>query len=368
MRDAPAPVAFVPPPPRGGHPYYMHDAIRAQPDLIRRALAANAAGLDAAAADLRAAGRVIATGIGTSFHAAALGTHFLRMLRAPVEARAIHAFEFVEYHADPPAGSAVIVVSHRGTKGYSLRALEKGHTARAPTIAITSTETAAGIRGAGRLLLTCAQEASSAHTKSYTCALALLGALAVRLSGDDGARAALEGIPETLEALLGAEAQIERLARAHAERTRWVLAAGGPNAVTAFEVALKMRETCYVAAEAYQVEQLLHGPLCAVDGECVVVVIVPRGPSRARCRDLLRAARTIGAFTVAVCEEGDEEIGRSADARITLPPVPEVWSPILAVVPLQFLCYHLALAHRTNPDTFRLDHPQYKEAYSRVRL
>jgi glucosamine--fructose-6-phosphate aminotransferase (isomerizing) len=346
----------------------MYDAIRAQPELIRRALAANAAALDEAAADLRAAGRLIVTGIGTSFHAATLGAEFLRILGAPVEARAVHAFEFAEYHADPPPGSAVIVVSHRGTKGYSLRSLEKARAAGALTIAVTSTETAEGIRAAGRLLLTCEQEASAAHTKSYTCALALLGALAARLAGDDGARAALAGVSGLLEGLLQAEAAIERLARAHAERSRWILAGGGPHAVTASEIALKLRETSYVAAEGHQVEQLLHGPLCAVDGECLVVGIAPPGPSRTRCRELLRAARTIGAFTVALCAEGDEELAHTAEAWIALPPVPEVWSPLVTVVPLQLLCYHLALARRANPDTFRLDHPRYKEAYSRVRL
>ncbi len=368
MPETSPPAVFTPPPPRRGHPYYMYDAIRAQPDLVRRVLAANATGLDAAAADLRAAGRAIVTGIGTSFHAATLGAHFVRTLRAPVEARAVHAFEFAEYHPDPPAGSAVIVVSHRGTKGYSLRSLEKARAAGAATIAITSTETAAGVRGAGRLLLTCEQEASSAHTKSYTCALVLLGGLAVRLAGNDGARAALESVPGHLEGILTAEPAVERLARAQAQRSRWIFVGGGPNAVTAFEIALKLRETCYVAAEGYQVEQILHGPMCAVDGECVVVVIAPPGPSRVRCRDVLRVASTIGAFTVAVCDEADEEVGLTADARIPLPPMPEVWSPLVSVVPLQLLCYYLALARRTNPDTFRLDHPRYKEAYSRVKL
>src|SRR5712691_10359617 len=119
-------MAWTPPPPRPGHPYYMHDAIYAQPGALRLALRANGAAVQAAAERLRAMDRVLLAGIGTSWHAALVGELLLaRTGKLGYRVRALHSFEFTSYWPSPEPRTGVIIVSHRGTKHFSLEALQK---------------------------------------------------------------------------------------------------------------------------------------------------------------------------------------------------------------------------------------------------
>jgi glucosamine--fructose-6-phosphate aminotransferase (isomerizing) len=112
-----------------------------------------------------------------------------------------------------------------------------------------------------------------------------------------------------------------------------------------------------VSAIGLQCEQFLHGPWAALEPDDVVVVIAPPGPSHARCRDAARVAAGIGATVVALVAEDDREIGALAAETIALPEVPELLSPITAMVPLQLLIYHLAVRAGANPDTVREETP-----------
>lgn len=267
-------------------------------------------------------------GIGTSFHAALIGEYLLRLLAAdhPL-ARAVHSFEFVCYPPPLHDKTAVLVVSHRGTKRYSLQALDRANRHGALTVAITGKDSGEGIHHAGMVLSTVEQELSAAHTKSYTTALALLAGLAVRLG-----------------------------------KKCLVFVGGGPNAATAYEAALKVKETSYPPCEGTHVEQFLHGPVAGLSEEMAVWVVAPPGPSYARCLDVVKAAKAIGATTIALVQEGDGELSRVAAHVIELPAVLEALTPLLYVIPLQLFSYYLALARGTNPDTVHLDDPRHREA------
>jgi len=217
------------------------------------------------------------------------------------------------------------------------------------------------------VLITVDQEISAAHTKSYTTALTLLAALAIHLGRKAGrdpgaAEEQLAKLPELMQRALQVETQVQEIARALIGKEFILFAGGGPNTATAYEVALKMKETNYTPCEGFQVEQFLHGPLAGLSDRMAVWVIAPPGPSYPRCLDIVRTANAIGATTLALVQEEDQDLSRIATYTIRLPTMIEALTPLVHVLPLQLFSYDLALAKGTNPDTFHLDDPRHQQA------
>jgi len=359
-------MAWSPPAARSGHPYYMHDAIYAQPGALRLVERGNGDALAQAASRIAALDRVVLAGIGTSWHAALVGELLLaRVARLGQRARAFHSFELARYWPSPDERTAVVLVTHRGSKRYSREVLGPAPDKRGVSVLLTgkgSEPLAADIT-----LRTVEQENSAAHTVSYTCALALLARLAADIGGDDEIRHELGEMPDRLALLLGQESWDDLAAR-FGDAPRYWFVGGGPNTATAYEAALKMSEANHASATGLHCEQLLHGPWAALEAPDVVFVIAPPGPSYERCLAAARVVRAVGAQLVAIVEDGDQEIAELATETIVLPRVPEALSPILAVVPLQLFTYHLALKRGTNPDVMRADQPAHAQARAGLAL
>ena len=355
-------MSWSPPPPRAGHPYFMYESIFAQPGAIRLVIRNNAESLKAAARHLKTMDHLLLSGIGTSWHACLVGELLLSGIgRFGHRVRAFHSFEFKNYWPDPDPRTGVIVVSHRGTKRFSLEALTKAK-AGGGGIVVTGLGSGEGLKIADYTLTTVDQESSAAHTISYTTALSLLASLAAEIGGDDATAHALEAIPDQMALLFGQESW-EELAGRFADRRRYYFVGGGPNTATAYEAALKMNEANYTTTVGMNCEQLLHGPWAAMEASDTVFVIAPPGPSYERCLAVVRAAREVGTPVVGIVEEGDRELSRLCAHTVTPPALPELLSPILAVVPLQLFTYHLALQRGTNPDTMRT----HEAAHGRAR-
>lgn len=356
------------------HPYHMYDAIQAQPALVAEVMQANTTPLAQAAELLAQQQGLYLCGIGTSFHAALIGEYLMHLIAGDhLLAHAVHSFEFVRYPRRIRERTAVLVVSHRGTKHYSLQALERANRHGAPTVTITGKGSGEGIHKAGIVMITVEQELSAAHTKSYTTALSLLAALALRLGRGTGqdvgaAEEQWARVPELMTRALRAEGQVKEIAQALVGKACIVFVGGGPNAATAYEVALKMKETNYTPCEGVHVEQFLHGPVAGLSEEMAVWIVAPPGPSYARCLDVAKAAKAIGATTIALVQEGDQELSRTAAHVIHLPAVLEALSPLIYVIPLQLFSYYVALAKGTNPDTFHLDDPRHQQAETHYTL
>ena len=346
----------------------MHDAIYAQPGALRLALRGNSAAVQAAAERLHGMDRVLLAGIGTSWHAALVGELLLaRTGKLGYRVRALHSFEFTSYWPAPEARTGVIIISHRGTKRFSLEALQKARAGGGVGIVVTGKGSGEGLGIGDVIFRTVDQEQSAAHTVSYTTAMALLGALAAAVGGDREISHALDAIPDQLAFLLGQESW-EELAARFAGRRRYYFVGGGPNRATAYEAALKMNEANFTTAIGFECEQFLHGPWAAMGPEDVIFLVAPPGPSHERSVAIARAAREVGTPVVALVAEGDPDITPLAAETIALPDVPELLSPILAVVPLQLLTYHLALVLGTNPDTMRTDQAAHARALAAVSL
>jgi glucosamine--fructose-6-phosphate aminotransferase (isomerizing) len=359
---------------RTGHPYYMHEAVHAQPELVARILRERAAGVARAAEAAARAKRIFFIGIGTSSHAAALGERFLRHLTAG-RAHAVveQSFEFVVY---PPAlgpEDFTVVVSHRGWKAFSAEAVKRAKKTGAGTMVVTGQHGDQAIPGADFVVETCEQEICFAHTKSYTTALAVLALLAIEVAERRGqlaeadARAQLARVPEWMQQALAAEPQARDAARGIAARPRLLFAGAGPNWLTAWEAALKVKETSYVHAEGFESEQFLHGPLAEADARAAIVVFLAGGPADERNLSILRATGEVGALRVAVAPQ-PALAAAPAEHGIEVPAAPEWLSPFPHTVAAQLLTYYLALEHGANPDTAREHEPAHSRAKQHYQL
>jgi glutamine---fructose-6-phosphate transaminase (isomerizing) len=359
-------VAFASTPPSA-----LYQTIHAQPDILRGVLR-DAAEPAARGADLLAgARRIFLVGTGTSSHAAVVGEHLLRL--AGADAYATTAFDYVTYPRPIQPGDALVVISHRGSKRYGMRAIERAREAGMPVVGLTGQ--GSPMDGPDVVITTAPQDPSSTHSASYTANLAALALVAARLGERNGSdvaalRAALAQLPDAVAAILAREPDIMPVADALAARGRLVLVGAGPNAVTAREGALKVKESSYIVAEGFELETALHGALPAVAPEDVAVVIAAQGPALERTWDAARALQLIGTRLLVVA---DERVAASvpADGEATVVPfaaVPEALSPLLATVPLQLLAALTAARRGTNADSFRNDDPLYQRVNASYSL
>ncbi len=131
--------------------------------------------------------------------------------------------------------------------------------------------------------------------------------------------------------------------------------------MTAQEVALKIKETSYLQAEGMPTETMLHGPFQCVEADDLFVLVAPTGAARERTVEVAELAEEVGAPYVIVG-------GDAASGKLTVPEVPEPFSALTCLVPLQFFAYHLALVRGTNPDSFRAEDPRFARADVSRRL
>lgn len=353
---------------RSTHPYFMYDAIHGQPDAINRVLDEEAAGVRRLASRLEASKRIHIVGIGTSWHASLVGEHMLRTVAGRDDARTWNAFEF---WANPPrldSDDAVIVMSHRGSKRYSAHALQIARAAGAATGLITGLDSSATSDVADVILRTSPQEQSSAFTISHTTAMTLLAMLARELGTDDDFAAALDNLPDLVRSALKLEDDVRRWAQQAKGYERFYFVGWGGNVSTAYEIPLKLKETCYVVTEGYELEHYLHGIFSATEPECLVTFIAPPGKEQERAADIIAAAKEVRAGTASLVEEGDELIAPLVDKAISLPRTPQALTPIVYLAPLQLFTYWLTLELERDPDVFRQDDPRYRAARQRFEL
>ena len=341
--------------PRAAHPYRMYDAITSQPDAIASVIDSQLDLCAEVGEILAGKRRIHVVGIGTSWHAALVGASI--MADRP-EAFAHNSFEFCTATPSVTADDGVIVISHRGTKRSSYDALDVAVAKGAYTVAITSTDPGPRIRVADVGIRTVAQETSAAFTISYTTALTALAMLNLAMAGSLGDSGnGLAELPGNIAAIVADEDDVKSVVADHQDRRRFISAAWGANTANAYEVALKIKETSRADCEGFQIEQLLHGPFCSLDPDCLLTIIATPGDDRGRAGDLARAAAALGAPVWALSNRPDDGLAEAGARVFPLPGTPSYLTPIASVVPLQLFTYHLALARGTHPDLFQQDVP-----------
>ena len=345
---------------RNAHPYYVYDAVYAQPALIERVFAKRAA-IERAADAVAEKDRIFFVGIGTSLHAARVAESWTREFSAGrMLAHVEQPFELLHHPVVLGPRDAVIVITHTGTSTASQEVFRLAHSAGALTVTITGENSGEGIHGANFHIETCEQEIAFAYTKSYTTALAALAVLILhvldrrKLLPAVTFRAALERVPEWMRQALALEPQVREVARHMAPHARIELFGAGAGWATACEAALKIKESCYIAAEGFETEEILHGPFSETDHRAAVVGLLSGKNSDERARQIFRAAGEVKALRTAVAvPSANHDI--SAEHVLVVPEVSEWLSAFVHLVPLQLLNYFIALERGVNPDTGRQD-------------
>jgi glucosamine--fructose-6-phosphate aminotransferase (isomerizing) len=310
----------------------MRETMWSQPGELRRILADPEAA-DAAAERLRGR-RIWLIGIGTSWHAAHHGAWLLG--EAGVAAHAAHAADLAPYGRPVDSGDGVIVLSHTGVTGYTAQMLDRARSAGAAVAHVTAV-------GVGGDLETVPPETSYAYTASHTAALLRLAQVATALGAELGD---LGAIPDRVERVLERPGPLADVPARLIE-----LIGSGPNAWTAKEGALKVREASYVAAEGLSSEQFFHGPSVALDEQDTLVVLDGGGPAADR-REAIAAAVEVGGTRVLRFAERDLGEALSIFALTTV---------------VQRIALDLAEVRGVSPDHFRYEEdPRRERAFESV--
>ncbi len=358
----------------------LYRSIHEQPEAVRRLLT-DWDGPTRAAEKLADRQRIFLAGIGTSYHATVVGEYLLRL--AGADAWALRSFEFVNYPRPLHSNDGVIVVSHRGSKLHGNKAVQRAVEAGVVTIGITGKNTK--MQGPDIIIETVEQDPSSTHSISYVGAMTRLGQIATRLAALLGhaevaqrLEQGLTQLPALMEDILGREDEVRQIAQeAVANSRRLYFIGAGPNAVTAPEGALKVKEASYVTTEGFELEQAIHGPQVAFETEDVLIPINVKGPAQPRMADFLLALSEIGPRLWLIGDAPDTETAelfqRPGWTRFALydsrnVDLPEELTPLLAALPVQLMAEFLAAARGTNADSFRADQEAYKRAGTRFKI
>jgi glucosamine--fructose-6-phosphate aminotransferase (isomerizing) len=308
--------------------------------------------------------RIVACG--TSWHAALAGKFMIeRLARIPVEVDYGSEFRY----RDPIIGpeTLTVLISQSGETADTLAAQRETKQKGSRTLAIVNVMGSAISRDAAGTMLTHAgPEIGVASTKAFTAQLAALFILAMALGQARGALTPEESIdlaqelfliPGKLEAILTADTPYEDLARMLFKSTDFLFLGRGIHYPIALEGALKLKEISYIHAEGYPAGEMKHGPNALIDESLPTVVLATMDPqdegSRLRYEKTLSNIQEVkarGGKVVAVATEGSPEVGNTADRVIWIPATREMLLPILEVVPLQLLAYHIAVRRGCDVD------------------
>ncbi|GAC1427983.1 MAG: glutamine--fructose-6-phosphate transaminase (isomerizing) [Terriglobales bacterium] len=317
-------------------------------------------------AEFKAAKKINIEACGTSWHAGQAGKFMIESLaRIPVEVD--YASEW--RYRDPIVGpdTITLVISQSGETADTIAAQREAKSKGSKTLAICNVVGSMITREASGTIYTHAgPEIGVASTKAFTAQLTALYLFALYLAQvrqtmtPDQAKEAvyeLTRLPGKLETLLTHDQECEDLAKLYVRAQDFLFLGRGIHYPIALEGALKLKEISYIHAEGYPAGEMKHGPNALIDENLPVVVIATRDPkselSMVRYEKTISNLKEVKARSgkvIALATEGDEDIKEAADHVLYIPAAPEELSPILEIVPLQLLAYHIAVRRGCDVD------------------
>jgi len=352
---------------KGGFDHFMLKEIFEQPQTLSDAMRGRVqvengtvrlGGLSDHLQQLLDARRILLTACGTSWHASLIGEYILEdFLRIPVEVD--YASEFRYRNPVLDQESVVIVVSQSGETADTLAALREAKKRRSPVFGICNVvgssiarETVAGV------YLHAGPEVGVASTKAFTAQVTILTMLAILMarkkwmSKEEGRRilVELESIPDKISEILGSNDSIRKIAKKFMNSRNFLYLGRGYNFPVALEGALKMKEISYIHAEGYPAAEMKHGPIALIDENMPVVFIAIKDSTYEKIISNIEEVKARGGKVIAIATEGDETIKEKADHVIYVPETLEFLSPLVTIIPLQLLAYHVAILRGCNVD------------------
>jgi glutamine---fructose-6-phosphate transaminase (isomerizing) len=296
--------------------------------------------------------RVVLVACGTSYHAAIVGRFMIERLTG-VAAEVDLGSEFRYRDAVIGPETLIVALSQSGETADTLGAVKAGRAKGAPVIGITNVVGSALSREATGVLFTHAgPEIGVASSKTFTATLTACYLLALWLGrrrgflpvedGKKHIRGLLE-LPRLMEKTLELEPRVSELARDLARYKNFLFLGRGIHYPIALEGALKLKELSYIHAEGYAAGEMKHGPIALIDEGMPVVALAPRDGSYDRIMGNIEEVRARDGRVIALGHEGDRELRAKSDAFIEVPAAADLLSPILMVIPLQLLAYHVAV-------------------------
>ena len=360
---------------KGGFKHFMLKEIYEQPRAVRDTTLGRVSQdsgkifldeMQISEAEFRAAKKINITACGTSWHAGHAGKFMIETLaRIPVEVDYASEWRYRDPIVDPD--TITLVISQSGETADTIAAQREAKTKGSKTVAICNVVGSMITReAAGTIYTHAGPEIGVASTKAFTAQLTALYLFALYLAEVRGtktseqARAAVQElmrIPAKLEHILTGDEQVEELAKIYQRAHDFLFLGRGIHYPIALEGALKLKEISYIHAEGYPAGEMKHGPNALIDENLPVVVIATKDANKPE--SLLRYEKTISnlkevkarsGVVIAIATEGDEEIKESADHVLYVPAAPEELSPILEIVPLQLLAYHIAVRRGCDVD------------------
>ena len=344
---------------KGGYEHFMLKEIHEQPDSLGNAIRGRLdlnlgtsvlAGMGTSARDLADLNRVVIVGCGTSLHAGLVGEYAFEDL-ADINAEVQQAAEF--RYRNPIVGSRdlVVAISQSGETADTLAAVREANQKGAFVMSLCNVVGSTIARETGRgVYLHAGPEISVASTKAFTCQVAVLLMMALKIgrgrrySRDEGIRLAreIEMIPALVQKVVAQDAQIAKIAESYANEEHAFFIGRGPMYPVALEGALKLKEISYIHAEGYHAAELKHGPIALLVDGTPVVALACDIPGKDKVLGNIEECRARGARILGIVTEGDDEAAECMDDFIAIPRCHPLVATIPAVVALQLFSYHVA--------------------------
>ena len=305
------------------------------------------------------ADRIVIVACGTSWHAGLVGEYLIEDLaRIPVEVE--YASEFRYRNPIIKESDVVIAISQSGETADTLAALELAKSKGATILGICNVVGSTISRTThGGSYTHAGPEIGVASTKAFTAQVTVLSLLALMLGQKKGSIErskfnrllyGLNDIPSKIEKALKTNDLVEEISAKFKDSRNFLYLGRGYCFPVALEGALKLKEISYIHAEGYPAAEMKHGPIALIDEEMPVVVIATKGPSYEKVVSNIQEVKARKGVLIAIVTEGDTQVKEMADYTIEIPETDEIFSPLVASIPLQLLSYHIAVMRDCNVD------------------
>ena len=353
---------------KGGYPHFMLKEIYEQPrtifDSLRGRIDAEEGwmrmrGMDENMEIIRNAERLILVACGTSWHAGLVAEYvFEELCRIPVEVE--YASEFRYRNPVIRTGDVIFAISQSGETADTLVAMESAKKQGAFVFGVLNVvgSSIARLSHAGAYTHA-GPEIGVASTKAFTAQLAVLVVMALRLAREKGTTTEercrsllreLAEIPDKVQAILSDTSSIESVARKYADARDFLYLGRGLNFPVALEGALKLKEISYIHAEGYPAAEMKHGPIALVEESMPVVFVATRDAWHEKIISNMQEIKARNGRIIAIATEGDDTVAGIADDVLTVPPSDPIVAPLLSVIPLQLLAYHIGVCKGLDVD------------------
>jgi len=352
---------------KGGYSHFMLKEIFEQSGTITDAMRgrlmaakgdARLGGLDMVEEELRAARRIVLIGCGTSWHAALVGEYMIEeKSRIPVEVE--YASEFRYRNPIMDDGTMVFVISQSGETVDTLAALREAKNKGVLCLGICNVVGSTIARESqGGVYIHAGPEIGVASTKAFTsqmtvlCLLSLMLGRMRNMSSSEGQQIvqAMQALPDQVAEILKSDDEIKEIAEKYYHHNNFLYLGRGANYPVALEGALKLKEISYVHAEGYPAAEMKHGPIALIDENMPVVFICPRDNAYQKVVGNICEVKARKGKIIAITNKGNKEVIDMADHVIYIPKTLDFLYPVLAVIPLQLLAYHIAVLRGCNVD------------------